>query len=301
MVFFVVLPLAVGSLASQAFRQILLAVRKVCHSAAAPELPQIIIHCVPELAVFGADHPLPTSDVKARALCRAVYDRILAPVDRTLSLRYSRHDQPDTRYFQHPSFALARPPRARNDLLFVYRTPRTVSLDTTERDIMLHVGYGISQCGKWGIAACVDEYGQAYDTRVWLLGEEDDDDSRDEPPELVLVTKVWDFALQFAKNADVEWRIVLTRLGALPVREVEGKYLLPRLEVHIRLIFSSMAAYTEGCLLRCYPNPGLPLLCGRSNTVDIYGWAIRLKFPPFFGVYARSFDSCDNLTAKFYV
>ncbi|KAF8171817.1 hypothetical protein BJ912DRAFT_994983, partial [Pholiota molesta] len=45
------------------------------------------------------------------------------------------------------------------------------SLDVLDRHTLLHVAYHLTACGKWIIAACVDQRGEAYETGVWLTQE----------------------------------------------------------------------------------------------------------------------------------
>lgn len=97
---------------------------------------------------------------------------------------------------------------------------------------MLHVGYTVSPCGKWIIAACVDERGEAHDLGVWLTqtsgttagGEGENATEGDGIEEDVyVVRKVWEFAMLRAKRANVEWRIIIARLGAVNATELDGK------------------------------------------------------------------------------
>jgi mediator of RNA polymerase II transcription subunit 13 len=72
----------------------------------------------------------------------------------------------------------------------------------------------MSNCGKWLLVCCVDQRGEAHDLTVWLLP--------GESQETFISQHIWTFAMNFAKRASVEWRIVVTKLGLMDVRELEG-------------------------------------------------------------------------------
>ena len=120
-----------------------------------------------------------------------------------------------------PSFTLARP--LYNKVSYV-RAAHT-SLDVMDRYTLLHVGYHLTTCGKWILASCVDQRGEAHDLGVWLTQSPGDHEGDAEvlSDEEFAVKRVWDFAMQFAKKTDVEWRVVFTRLGVMPESELNGK------------------------------------------------------------------------------
>ena len=70
----------------------------------------------------------------------------------------------------------------------------------------------------------MDQRGEAHELGVWLTqtpgegGESEVEISK----EMFLVKKIWEFAVQFAKRANVEWRMVLSKLGAMGESEIEG-------------------------------------------------------------------------------
>lgn len=91
--------------------------------------------------------------------------------------------------------------------------------------MFLHVAYGYSKSRRWLGAACVDERGEAYETRVWRASEDHarDGESKDEIPVAKIVAKVWAFAMKFVKRAAIEWRVVFCRMGVMDVDELEGE------------------------------------------------------------------------------
>jgi mediator of RNA polymerase II transcription subunit 13 len=135
-----------------------------------------------------------------QVLCTTMYDRILLPADRYMSRPLIEHDEGVRKYFQEPAITLARPLHNKVSFIRASRAP----LDVMDRHTLMHIGYQVSQCGKWILSACVDQRGEAHDLGVWLTqtpaegGESDVEMSK----ELFLVQKVWEFAVQFAKRAN---------------------------------------------------------------------------------------------------
>ncbi|KAF9004684.1 mediator complex subunit 13 C-terminal-domain-containing protein [Cyathus striatus] len=95
------------------------------------------------------------------------------------------------------------------------------SLDVLDRNMLLHIGYTVSECGKWILACCVDERGETYELGVWLTQTQDEDGELDISNEAYIIKKVWEFGLKFSKKTDVEWRIVFSKLGHMTEAEFE--------------------------------------------------------------------------------
>lgn len=203
------------TLSSPVLRQVFSTVKKALktHSDA-----QILFQFVPEQLILSYMGNPSTNFSDLEVFCLSLYDRILLPVDRYVSRL--EHRECVRKYFQEPAFTLARP--MHNKVSFI-RAPRA-PLDVMDRHTFVHVGYQISPCGKWILAACVDQRGEAHDLSVWLTqtpgesGESEVEISK----EMFLVKKIWEFAVQFAKRANVEWRLVISKLGAMGESEVEG-------------------------------------------------------------------------------
>jgi len=123
-----------------------------------------------------------------------------------------------------PSFTLARPLYSKVSFVRAAHT----SLDVMDRYTLLHVGYHLTACGRWIIACCVDQRGEAYDLGVWLTqspaAADQEGDAEVLSDEEYAVKRVWDFAMQFAKKTDVEWRVVFTRLGVMTESELNGMF-----------------------------------------------------------------------------
>ncbi|KAH9483026.1 Mediator of RNA polymerase II transcription subunit 13 [Psilocybe cubensis] len=228
LVVFLVLPFAIMSLASPVLRQILALCRKLLASNAR----QIILQLVPEVhVVHGMEPSAPYAyGTQMEWMAASVYNKILVPVDRERTARAGlihpgmphAHRPPEVRrLFMNPSFTLARPPRASITYVRAAHAP----LDVVDRYTLLHVGYALSACGRWVVACCTDQRGEAWDSRVWLVA--GDADTAEEPKGdgwtwADVIRRVWDFAMAFAKRANVEWRVVFARLGAMEQSEVDA-------------------------------------------------------------------------------
>ncbi|KAG1739948.1 mediator complex subunit 13 C-terminal-domain-containing protein [Suillus paluster] len=204
LVFYIAIPDPAIGLTSPLLREIFSFVKQT--QAKRSEAP-ILFQFVPEHLISSSESPS-GEDSEIDALCYATYRRMLKPVERSMARGFS--DKSETiAYLQEQPFVLARPS---STVHFAQTTPAR-SLDVMDRHTLLHVGYRFSTCGKWLFAACVDQRGETYDLGTWLIQDE---------IETSAVVQVWNFALQFAKRANVEWRIVIAKLGPMTVSELEG-------------------------------------------------------------------------------
>ena len=205
------------TLASPIFRQVLSAVNKALKTYSET---QILFQLVPEQLIFGYIGNPSAHFSGLQVLCASVYDRILLPVDRHMS---RKHGECVRKHFQEPAFTLARP--MHNKVSFI-RAPHA-PLDIMDRHTFVHIGYQVSPCGKWILAACVDQRGEAHDLGVWLTQPPGDggESEVEMPKEMYLAKKVWEFAVRFMKRANAEWRLVLSKLGAMGESEVKGQEL----------------------------------------------------------------------------
>jgi mediator of RNA polymerase II transcription subunit 13 len=230
---FLVLPATVMTLSSPILRQILSASKKVLSSFSFAE-GQIVFEFVPEQFIFSSMEKSSPYDSALDLLTSSVYNRILVPVDRTIARRIHEQGEP-TRNFMSPTFTLSR--SLCNKVSYV-RAAQT-SLDVMDRYTLLHVAYHLTACGKWILASCVDQRGEGYNLGVWLTQSPGASDGGE--PEVsdeeYAVRKVWDFAMQFAKRANVEWRVVFARLGVMNKQEMSGKRYYPRSQYYFLLTF----------------------------------------------------------------
>ncbi|KAG2070001.1 hypothetical protein BDR04DRAFT_1077345 [Suillus decipiens] len=204
LVFYIAIPDPAIGLTSPLLREIFSFIKQT--QAKRSEAP-ILFQFVPEHLISSSESPS-SEDSEIDALCYATYRRMLKPIERSMSRGFS--DKSETvAYFQEQPFVLARPS---STVHFAQTTPAR-SLDVMDRHTLLQVGYRFSTCGKWLFAACVDQHGETYDLGTWLIQDE---------METSAVVQVWNFTLQFAKRANVEWRIVIAKLGSMSVSELEG-------------------------------------------------------------------------------
>ncbi|KAI0676690.1 mediator complex subunit 13 C-terminal-domain-containing protein [Trametes maxima] len=217
LVFYIVTPTNIISPSSTVLRQILSAVRRFYK--AHPD-KDILVHFVPESLIEGL-HTHPASNLGGLDdFVSSVYDRILIPVARAMSRKFFAHDAPTIGYFNAPAYALigSSGSKSHGDPLIPrvsFALESSVSsLDVTNRHMLLHVGYQFSSCGRWILAACVDAEGEAHELKTWL--------TPDDNVEAFMVSQVWGFAHEFARRANIEWRVVVSRLGVMSHAEVDA-------------------------------------------------------------------------------
>lgn len=179
-----------------------------------------LFHLVPEALIHGCGPDRAPASESLDALTRSLYDRLYEPIERAAAARVLQGSGATlVRRFQGPSFAVARPNKAK---IGFTHDPLVRGVDPAEHYTLLHVGYAFSNCGRWVAAACVDQRGEAHDVQVWLnpvLGEA----PGVAEVQLQVVGLVWGFAREFARRAKVEWRVVIAKLGTLGEVEVDGK------------------------------------------------------------------------------
>lgn len=174
--------------------------------------PYITVHLVPDVLVYHSEalarHPV----VGADRIVLNVYDRLGRRVEREharLSASY-----PSQLVVKGHAFTLARSRPLK--VLYQDQWPPPAQM-LFDRHTFLHVAYGWSKDREWIVASLVTERGDDQDRYVGSGGEDLS------PGELV--DSVWQFAEHFAKKVDVEWRIVICRLGIIPEEELEGSIL----------------------------------------------------------------------------
>jgi len=218
-VFFLVTPSYAMSLASPLLQQVLFSIKQALKTYSEA---QIVFQFIPESMILGSTDVSSPQDMGTSKLCCSIYDRILHAVDRTMSRRFFENGERVRNYFQEPVFTLAKAP---HEYKVTYSYSPNASLDVLDHHLLLHVGYQVSHCGKWLLAACVDQRGEAHDVGLWLVN----DLLRERNPknelsyDWCLVSKVWDFAMQFADKANVEWRVAFAKLEEIKSTELDGK------------------------------------------------------------------------------
>ncbi|SJL01409.1 uncharacterized protein ARMOST_04731 [Armillaria ostoyae] len=209
---FIVTSITTMTLLSPILRQLFSVVRKASASH-----PQMLFHFVPEQILYSE------SNSQVEDLCGSVYDRILVPVVRSMSRKLSSAGEV-TKFLEDPAFVLA---RTSEESKVVYSGPKAdataMILGVMDKGTFLHVGYGVSECGKWIFASCNDQRGDGHDLGVWLTSKGGGEANEGEVDEMTfLVHKVWDFTARFAKKANIEWRIVIAKLGSMGEAELDA-------------------------------------------------------------------------------
>lgn len=202
LVFYIAIPDSALTLASPLLRQISSALKRL--QKVRSEYP-ITLQLIPEHHITS--HDLGTTDFER--LCFSVYHRVPQPVERTMSRRIFDVGKEIRGFFREPAFTLARPPKP----AVHFSLGPTRTLDVLDRHTFLHVGYRLSACGKWLLIACVDQRGESYDLGSWLTQDE---------VETSAVLRVWNFALQAARRTNIEWRLVISKLGPMSPAELDG-------------------------------------------------------------------------------
>ncbi|KAJ3785847.1 mediator complex subunit 13 C-terminal-domain-containing protein [Lentinula aff. detonsa] len=227
-VFFILTPLSVMSLSSETLCYVFSAVNKTLKSYSEA---QPLFQFVPEPHVLNAAvNSSSLHDFRSGSFLHSVYDRILMPSERAMSRKFFTYGQKEKKYFEVPAFTLA---RSLSETKVSYSSSTDPALDVLDRHILLHVGYGISSCGRWILASCIDQRGETHAMGVWSTQRRtpSDNERKDEMlgmdatmnlDELYTVNKVWNFAMQFAEKARVEWRIVFAKSGNMGVAELDA-------------------------------------------------------------------------------
>jgi len=208
LVFYIVTPLSMMTLRSSNFRQMLSAAKRALKGS---PTSSTLFQFVPESMVSD---PVNEDQGTMSAFVTSVYDRLLKSVGRGMSRPLFDSEGSVRALVQSPAFILSRPQHYRP--IFLRQAPAR-SLDVLDRHLLLHVGYSVSTCGKWIMASCIDQRGGGHDLGLWLNQPDDG------VPEEFIVNKVWEFAMSFAKRADVEWRVAFSKAGFIDEREMEGQ------------------------------------------------------------------------------
>ncbi|KAH7888131.1 mediator complex subunit 13 C-terminal-domain-containing protein [Phlebopus sp. FC_14] len=205
LVFYIAIPDFALTLASPLLRQILSTIKRLQKSR--PE-PPILFQLIPEQLITTNDLAVGLADFEN--LCFSVYQRVVRPVERIMPRKILDAGEETRGYFRDPPFTLARSLSATVEF---NQSGPSRTLDVLDRHTLLHVGYKFSSCGKWLLATCVDQRGESFDVGSWLTQDEVE-------PSAVL--QVWNFAVQFARMANVEWRLVISKLGLMSSNELDA-------------------------------------------------------------------------------
>lgn len=255
-IIFLMLPSAVMTLSSPVLRQIVSVSRKLLSNM---EVQNLLFEFIPEQFIVAP--PKPSSyDSALEVFTLSVYNRILLPVTRGGSTLLRVPDEPSVDMLMAPAFTLSRP--IHNKVSYVRASE--ASLDVVDRFTLFHIAYQVSACGKWILAACVDQRGESYELGVWLTQPAGANDSEGElSEEEYIVQKVWEFGMGLARRANIEWRIVISRLGVMSQREYDGMSLFPSAKIASLISFIAwdihLTVYVE--VFRQLPPLHVSLVC----------------------------------------
>ncbi|KAL5508598.1 hypothetical protein ACEPAH_6217 [Sanghuangporus vaninii] len=246
LVIYVVISSPFLSLSSPILRQMFQSIDRSLSNRQDDAVP-ILFHFVPDFLLTLKDDVNTT--FRLETFVDNLYNRIPRPVDRFMSRPLFVHDGKIRKYFEAPSFTLSRSSLPTASLAFQHPAPEFSSFD---RGTFLHLGYELSKCRKWLIAACIDQRGEAHSMNLWFVGDESDYKQ--------LVSQLWSFLMDFAKMANVEWRVAIAKLGS--VEEAE----LTAWSTHLNDVLSS-----DGQI----PPMQVSLLC----VDDESGWSVLTERP----------------------
>ncbi|KAG8836237.1 hypothetical protein FRC17_008973 [Serendipita sp. 399] len=170
---------------------------------------KVVFHVVPEVFVshFKAFSHNPNFGMERIVL--SVYDSIPILVERRHSrLSAGRHHTRDLA----PAFAFKLSNRSTVKATFVERWPPPVAT-IFDRYAFIHVAYSLSPDGEWLVAFVCTENGDAEDVEVWRI---------EEPENLSLIVRnVLELTMKFAKRADLDWRVTITKVGLVTQTELD--------------------------------------------------------------------------------
>lgn len=151
------------------------------------------------------------TNLKTELAADDVYNKIKRTVSRFMSRPIFVQSQEAHRSFKAPSFVLARGTPITKAL---FSDELSASADIVEQHTFLHVGYKLSDCRTWLVAAILDQRGENHDLKVWRSDASYTDEE--------CVNLVWSFAMEAAGQAKVEWRLAIAKLGSFNRRHLEG-------------------------------------------------------------------------------
>ncbi|KIL67428.1 hypothetical protein M378DRAFT_185773 [Amanita muscaria Koide BX008] len=247
-IFLFLIPNSIMTFTSPVLRQAIAAMKKGLKDHA--EI-NAIYELVPEHLVFGPLHSPSEHELFITNICSSIYNKTPSIVSRFTS-RNLLGSYTIRGRIEEPDFTLARP--------LPYKVSFTreaqASLDVADQCTLVHVGYQMSACGKWLVAACIDQRGEAHDVGVWLTRTSSDVDEVEVSDEAYIVGKIWEFTQSFTKTADLRWRIVITKYGAMGEDELDAwiHHLENEMDRFSRPLWHASILCTEVNAPWCIPN-----------------------------------------------
>ncbi|KAF8508668.1 mediator complex subunit 13 C-terminal-domain-containing protein [Hysterangium stoloniferum] len=249
-------PSLCSSLESSALRSIIKSQKCVSKLGGQHDFDQdrILVHFVPDYCVADPYTYPATRHVGLECFVNSIYDRLLRVTRRQTSRQFGEYSPAFENRFQVPAFVLARKASLQTHLQWDERP----SLNVLDRHTFLHVGYCLSRCKRWLLAACIDERGEAHDVGVWSVPNHNDS----HPMNVTwMVSNIWIFVKLFSQQADTEWRIVISKLGEIGEIEVAAW------TSHLETVVSANAGPPVHVSLVCAQNDiPLPFLCSEKDN-----------------------------------
>jgi hypothetical protein len=164
-----------------------------------------------------------------------------------------------TRSFVSPAFRLA--PRGAPHLAFHLQWPPPTH-EVMEAHRIFHVAYEVSRDHRWLYLAALDDRGEYHCLRVRFV----------EALELRLILRrVWNFMREASESVSVEWRICISRLGAMLPAEVQGEPILIAKNGCLKFLTAAAApilAWAElvQSSVQLLPRPAFVTICSVSRA-----------------------------------
>lgn len=195
-----------ANMATKILRQVL----AVLSSTSTDKIRNVSYHLIPTSLLFE-ENDTPTG-LRTERVADDVYNKIKRPISRFKSRSIFMQSEEEQRFFEAPVYVLSRGPL---DTKLLFSDHASASADIVERHTFLHTGYWLSACRKWLMAAIIDQRGERHESRLWHgVSAYSDEES---------VGLVWRFAMDFAAQAKVEWRLTISRLGPFDCEHLEGE------------------------------------------------------------------------------
>lgn len=212
LVVYIIIPNTFANLSHPAAANIFQVISDIS-SSFGPSSGRVHFHLVPEVFISHSQSLAHNQLFSLERLVLAVYDAIPRFSDRQHS-RLSAHRKPARERMSAHAFALAY--ESTPKVFYVEQWPAPPS-NILDRYTILHIGYGVSKDGNWVVASAISQHGDEQENQIW-----EGEGVVYSDPAQAIVRRVFDFAMRFSRRADVEWRVVISRLGPMPEAELAG-------------------------------------------------------------------------------
>lgn len=127
---------------------------------------------------------------------------------------------PNIRLFQSPAMTLS--PARQTKIQFELQWPPS-SLEVLHRHRLLHIAYTCTPVRgavgvEWIVMTCIDEKGE-----MWKTGQKLARVPLGQSVNLMRSKVVWNLARVMTAKADVEWRVIICKVGGVSKEEIAGE------------------------------------------------------------------------------